>query len=128
MKTGIERITEERTRQITHEGWSQTHDAEHSAGVLCAAGTCYEIVADIQAQHGECRVAMPKTWPWEERWWKPATNAARNYEKAGALFKAEADRYRWFRDFHNARLWDIEAERIGRKIDGLSDTLLVVKG
>ena len=120
MKTGIERIHEERTRQITTEGWSSSHDDEHPEMTLWRAGTCYETAGDMNANYGtDHRLVKPEIWPWEDEWWKPATNAIRNYEKAGALFKAEADRFRRMDRFSDASHMDTEANRVAGKIDSL---------
>lgn len=131
MKTGIERIKEERQRQIDKEGWDARHDESHTPGTLASAAMCYEIAGDLVAMHGKSFVACPSSWPWELMWWKPVIDdAARNYEKAGALFLAEANARTQGRnrDFSKVHFMELEAERVARKIDNLSRQLLVVKG
>jgi len=102
MKTGIERITEERQRQISVEGWTPEHDDEHSNGELAIAAACYAAVARQLAarqKRGEnipvddfTLTLVPNHWPWDACWWKPSNSPARNLEKAGALAAAEIDR------------------------------------
>ena len=85
MKTGIELIAEERTRQIETLGWSLERDDEYTGGELRRAG-------DACAIHGHTKNSpMPKMWPWGADWWKPS-DKARNLVKAGALLRAEIDR------------------------------------
>lgn len=92
MKTGIERINEERRRQIEVEGWNKLHDAvEHPTGELKTAATCYENAA-YRLASGE-DAPRPPEWPWADEWWKPGADADRCLEKAGALYLAEAERY-----------------------------------
>jgi hypothetical protein len=38
---GIERIAEERQRQIEVEGWTSEHDEQHIFGELSGAASCY---------------------------------------------------------------------------------------
>ena len=46
MRTGIELIQEERTRQVQEEGWTPEHDEEHGDGELALAAACYAIPED----------------------------------------------------------------------------------
>lgn len=119
--SGNERIVAERTRQVTEERWTETHDLEHPEGTLAKAAGCYEIAGDLAARGLPPEImGGSNQWPWEPEWWKPSQDAIRNYEKAGALFMAEARRYSNTRDplgqMHNMEL---EAQRIGKKIDAL---------
>jgi hypothetical protein len=85
-RTGHQRIENERQRQIDREGYSTSHDDEHSTGELVAAAACY----------GNCHDAsspMPHRWPWESAAWKPK-DRLRNLERAGALYLAAAERAR----------------------------------
>src|SRR5713101_608899 len=96
MKTGIELIADERERQIKQERWSIAHDSvRHKGGELTEAALCYATVGGAQLR-GHCPVAAesPKSWPWEDYWWKPSPDAERNLIKAGALIAAELDRIR----------------------------------
>jgi hypothetical protein len=79
-------IAAERQRQISAEGWTPDHDAEHTIGELVDAAVCY-------LRHGldaESPVIWP--WPWDESWWKPSDDSIRNLVRAGALVTAEIDR------------------------------------
>lgn len=92
MKTGIERISQERKRQIEKEGWTSDHDASHTAGELSLAARAYTDCAVRQLKgHGQT-VEPPFDWPWGREWFKPSDNPIRNLEKAGALIAAEIDR------------------------------------
>jgi hypothetical protein len=100
MKSGIERIADERQRQITQEGWTKEHDHKHSLGELADAAACYADMAGAQARGAtvaELRDAYTEgwgslDWPWEPEWFKPTDDPIRNLEKAGALIAAEIDR------------------------------------
>jgi hypothetical protein len=83
---GVERIAAERQRQITQEGWTPEHDAEHESGELGQAAVCY-------INHA-CPVdwEIHAEWPWLPSWWKPSADPIRDLEKAGALIAAEIDR------------------------------------
>jgi hypothetical protein len=87
--TGIQMIENERERQISAEGWTAEHDAEHDTYELTGAARCYALQA-------MCRGAVtdppPPGWPWDEDWWKPSADPVRNLVKAGALIAAEIDR------------------------------------
>ncbi len=97
MKTALELIAEERTRQITEEGWAPSHDDSHSRGELAGAAACYALNACgfIKPHLAEAyRTNVTHTvrlWPWGISWWKP-TNPIRDMVKAGALIAAEIDR------------------------------------
>jgi hypothetical protein len=88
---GAARITAERQRQKTEEGWTPTHDAEHTNGALALAAVCYALPEPWRAS-----VAFPmpySLWPWSPSWWKPTPDdRVRELEKAGALIAAEIDR------------------------------------
>lgn len=86
MKTGIELIAEERTRQIEKEGYDAKHDDRHVHGEIGRAGRCYHYFS----HHGTDN--PPSLWPWGLEWWKPSEDAVRNLVKAGALYQAEIDR------------------------------------
>lgn len=101
-------VLAERQRQITAEGWTPDHDAEHDGGELAAAGAAYALHA---ADHlhpysqGDGGDEAPDCWPWhnevagrgegpvrtEPAWWKPGA-PRRNLIKAGALILAEIER------------------------------------
>lgn len=93
MKTGIELIAEERERQVSVEGWTPEHDAEHVEGELAAAGASYAHHHALRMQNALFHEAWtPGMWPWDREWWKPNSNPIHNLAKAGALIAAEIDR------------------------------------
>ena len=85
MKTGIELITEERTRQIEKEGWTPSHDDNHDNGELAGAGACY-------ALWNWSRTDAERLFPFNTEWLKTSDDQIRNLTKAGALIAAEIDR------------------------------------
>jgi hypothetical protein len=48
MKNGIELIADERTRQISEEGWTPEHDDGHDEGELSAAASVYAEIASLE--------------------------------------------------------------------------------
>lgn len=103
MKTGIERIADERKRQIEKEGWDSKHDSQHIQEELMRVAQLYLTAAEAcqcsklcVTFNGGFRVGegVPKDFPktWSKGWWKPSDNPIRNLEKAGALIAAEIDR------------------------------------
>ena len=94
MKSGIELITDERSRQVSKEGWSAEHDDEHDKGQILTAGIAYAIAAMHQRLHGkraDMDFVRQMYWPWQASWWKPK-DPIRNLVRAGALIAAEIDR------------------------------------
>lgn len=87
MKSGIERIREERQRQISQKGWTPQHDDHHTNGELRIAAQCYAMRGITAASE------VPSGWPWHKEWWKPSDDEIRNLTKAGALFLAESERF-----------------------------------
>lgn len=93
-------ILAERLRQITAEGWTPQHDAEHDEGALLAAALCYATPATDRrftyktwAVSAQGSTPVPEGWPWDAKWWKPTpTDRVRELVKAGALIAAEIDR------------------------------------
>lgn len=93
---GAHRIAGERLRQLGEEGYTLEHDREHGIELTIAA-VCYVVAA----QYWETDRSLPSLsdledeaweWPWEPSTFKPAEDAVRNLEKAGALIAAEIDR------------------------------------
>jgi hypothetical protein len=85
MKDGIERIKEERERQISKEGYDKEHDEKNEKyNNLVFAAASY-IMAEFDGDLAE------KLWPWDMYYYKPK-NYLRNLERAGALIAAEIDR------------------------------------
>lgn len=72
MKTGIELIAEERERQITKEGWTPEHDAEHKNGELANAAAVYALSEEtrdfINDKWGNDNLLY--LWPFELKWLK----------------------------------------------------------
>lgn len=88
-KTGIERIAEERARQLNELGWNAAHDAQHADGELVQAASYYMLTSSK-----EIAAAI---WPlgWHEYWMNREgfpVPTDRDLEKAGALIAAELDR------------------------------------
>ena len=71
-KTGIELIAQERTRQISGEGWTPDHDdAEHVNGELALAAACYaapDRIYELRGTIGSDSFAMIEPWPWDNDW------------------------------------------------------------
>lgn len=91
---GLALITAERRRQVDVEGWSPSHDDEHTDGAMAAAAACYATFAslsDVRRNSAGTRERMLDDWPWEPEWWKPS-DRVRDLVKAGALIAAEIDR------------------------------------
>ncbi|HET7663858.1 MAG TPA: hypothetical protein VFK31_09495 [Rhodanobacteraceae bacterium] len=93
-RSGIERIADERLRQIGYEGWTAAHDDEHSDGSLAAAAACY--ATPFPERMMDYSSDTPHGWPFSASWWKPGDGTLegriRELEKAGALIVAEIDR------------------------------------
>ncbi len=80
MKTGIERIADERKRQIDMECWTPERDNMHVNGELAQAAAHYLAPKDVP-------------WPWElESDKSHKHDYERRLEIAGALCAAELDR------------------------------------
>ena len=100
MKTGIELIAEERTRQVTEEGFTLEHDQQkHLNHELALAAISYACAAadsrvSPDVMHYDRLVRPGWDWPWKLEQWKPSASAVRNLVKAGALIAAEIDRLR----------------------------------
>jgi hypothetical protein len=93
---GTERITAERQRQVTAEGWTAAHDDTHAQSEMTAAACCYAALARRQAdgviKSAAKDIMAPSGWPWDWEWWKPSDDPIRNLVKAGALIAADIDR------------------------------------
>ncbi len=88
MTDGSARIVAERQRQVSAEGWTPEHDAEHVDGELAEAAACYAMPTIHRPA-----TRPPSLWPWDWTWWKPSPDSRiRELEKAGALCAAEIDR------------------------------------
>lgn len=81
-------IAAERLRQVTAEGWTPEHDAEHAGGDLAMAAAAYA----IHDANGCPLIARGfALWPFEPNGWKPRGQID-NLVRAGALIAAEIDR------------------------------------
>lgn len=102
MKTGIELIAEERSRQIQAEGFSAEHDKAHKPFNLIRAASAYvesaidhsflddgRIDIEMFEYHQDC--TRECFWPFEPERFKPTTTI-RDLVKAGALIAAAIDR------------------------------------
>jgi hypothetical protein len=86
MSTGVELIAAERKRQITEEGYDAEHDLNGDYQ-LAMAGASYALPAAERRA-----AAVPATWPWLSRFWKPTPDdRVRELTKAGALIAAAID-------------------------------------
>ena len=84
MKSGSELISEERLRQITKEGWSAEHDAEHDIMEFVKAAQAYLMI-------DKDNITRAGVWPWDVEFFKPK-NAIKDLTRAGALIAAAIDR------------------------------------
>lgn len=80
-------VAAERRRQIEAEGWTPSHDDEHSNSSLAEAAGCYALWGRAYPEKGRC----PGAWPWEAHHWNPKEPRA-NYVRASALLLAEIER------------------------------------
>lgn len=93
MKTGIELISEERTRQVQEEGYTTAHDiSENDYGQLAFAAAAYACPPEANKAKGFKRTHL---FPWDSRAWKPSDDRIRELAKAGALIAAEIDRLQY---------------------------------
>jgi len=107
-RDGVQRISDERKRQIEKEGWVYEHDDEHEESELAWAAVCYaapDLVFRLAEGPNEHLFRDP--WPFESRWdkrqhdgnvvlanWKQNTaQRVRMLEMAVALIAAEIDRH-----------------------------------
>lgn len=80
-------ILAERQRQVTQEGWSESHDDDHYPGSLARAGAAYALWNTGWAR-GTIRSDI---WPWNPTELRPYSER-RDLIRAGALILAEAER------------------------------------
>ena len=90
-------VLAERQRQISVEGWDDTHDDCNDKSELAQAAACYALSGTPADEalfiHGRWKDPRDLFWPWtwDRSWWKP-TNRRRDLVKAGALILAEIER------------------------------------
>jgi len=112
-RLGVERIADERERQVSKEGWGPSHDDEHDDESLAFAAVCYAAPVRVYVKEGYTSypdgmkvVTFREAWPqsWDSDWFKvkkgkngrrvkqSRKDRVRQLEKAGALIAAEIDR------------------------------------
>jgi hypothetical protein len=106
---GLSAIAAERRRQIEAEQYTLEYDERHTSSELARAAICYVYAGWILAGGGTLRDVrgtqrIAVLWPFAHGEFKPAEDAPRNLEKAGALIAAELDR------LERLRLSDTEFE------------------
>ena len=93
--TGARLIAAARLRQMDEEGYTPTHDAQHTDGSLAFAALGYLEQGVTPPIIGAGRgIILPSFWPWPARDFHPSPDPVRNFTKAGALLAAEIDRLR----------------------------------
>lgn len=91
---GVQRIGQERVRQVEAEGWTAKHDDAYADHELRRAAQGYLSAVEERAEgvsEGVIGSDPPDDWPWAEDWWKPKSGI-RDLERAGALIAAEIGR------------------------------------
>lgn len=96
MRMALHDVESERLRQVRAEGWTPSHDDEHTDGELACAAACYAMPPDLEDRSviniDRPNVACPPDlWPWGPEAWKPTTRR-RELVKAAALILAEIER------------------------------------
>jgi hypothetical protein len=91
----LQDVIDERSRQISAEGWTEEHDDRHAGGEMARAAACYAAHTDDE-QGSYCdpdadNRHIPILWPWAPRWWKPK-DRRRDLVRAAALIVAEIER------------------------------------
>lgn len=82
-------VLAERKQQVEAEGWTAEHDDGHRHGEMAGAAACYALA---HVPHWFAATAIESLWPWDNKWWKPTSDARRGLVKAGALILAEIER------------------------------------
>ena len=93
MKRGIERIADERKRQMEGEGWTPENEDEYKEGQLAILASAYAIppIAGEGSNDNRLSLALKSMWSLEG-WELSPDGRIRELEKAGALIVAEIDR------------------------------------
>jgi hypothetical protein len=93
VKTGIERIADERQRQIELWGETADHDTDHDRDELARAAAVYAVpFGKDGVRVGWRETAKNLYWPHGWDFHPSPANRIRELEKAGALIAAEIDR------------------------------------
>lgn len=87
MSAAASAILAERQRQVSQEGWSESHDDDACPGTLARAGAAYALWNTGWAR-GTIRSDI---WPWNPTELRPYSER-RDLIRAGALILAEAER------------------------------------
>ena len=97
-------VLAERRRQVEAEGFAYELDDERGNGSLILAAVSYATNAAVRVQlvqqgmpadvidQNSASAGVPRTWPWQASWWKPAGGTRRILVKAAALLIAEIER------------------------------------
>lgn len=83
----LQDVINERSRQISAEGWTAQHDDQHQPGELAEAAACY---ASPHYARPMIETA-PILWPFDAARWKPKDRRS-NLVRAAALLIAEIER------------------------------------
>lgn len=97
IKTGVDFISIERTRQMQQEGFAPKHDDKHIFAELATAAACYALPKKFRDTPifgaAILKNFLQYLWPWSWKWWKPTPeDRIKELTKAGALIAAEIDR------------------------------------
>lgn len=99
MANGVERIAEERARQVEQLGYTALHDSQHDDHDLAFAAACYASPAPVYlvrvTEHDDPKKHGRAEWvqPWPNEWGDfKRSNRIDELTKAGALIAAEIDR------------------------------------
>jgi hypothetical protein len=100
MSIGVDLIAAERERQVSVEGWTESHDASvHDSDDLAMAASLYAMPQ--RKRHADMLWWL---WPWDASWWKPTPqDRIRELVKAGALIAAEIDRLKMAGDLSGGK-------------------------
>jgi hypothetical protein len=99
--SGLDLIIKERERQISEEGWTPEHDAQHNGGELAVAAACYAVEGLNDDEDNGTFVqrleggVVEDGWPkdWDSKWDKREKHdQLKRLTIAGALIAAEIDR------------------------------------
>lgn len=79
----LDEVATERERQITREGFTVSHDDQHTVNELAHAGAAYAMADEPFPSEA--------VWPWDSAYWKPK-DQRRNLIRAAALIVAAIER------------------------------------
>jgi hypothetical protein len=105
--SGLDLIIKERERQITEEGWTPEHDAQHNGSELAVVAACYAVSGLNEDEDNGTVIqrleegTVEDGWPadWDENWDKRGKHdRLKELAIAGALIAAEIDRIKAMRE------------------------------